>query len=136
MTREERQAGARLGMAAEALGTQLKIQLDMAREMARGQQVHTPGALGYCYGWCDAGLTNYSFNIRDRRNIGGPVLLQVFETLWPGQREGCLIYIFEHLGDSDVQNWAMVGGTEFWAWDAQTLQLPTGLIRCLRGAPQ
>jgi hypothetical protein len=50
MSREARQDGARLFGAAEHLGKQLKIQLDMATERAGGRSLpHTPGALGCCY---------------------------------------------------------------------------------------
>jgi len=45
MSREERRDGARLFGAAEHLGKQLKIQLDMAKERAGGRWLpHTPGA--------------------------------------------------------------------------------------------
>src|SRR6516165_6229259 len=95
ISREERQDGARLFGAAEHLGEQLKIQLDMAKERAGGRWLpHTSGALGYCYGWCDEGLKTCGFDINQRRIIGAPVLLKVFGTLWPGDQQGCTVYIF------------------------------------------
>ena len=134
MIREERQDGARLFGAAEHFGKQLKIQLDMAKERAGGRWLpHTSGALGYCYGWCDEGLKTCGFDINQRRTIGAPVLLKVFGTLWPGDQQGCTVYIFEHLGH--VFGWQVLGQTEFLEWDQQKLEMPTGLIRCLRGEP-
>ena len=58
-------------------------------------------------------------------------LLHVARMIREERQDGARLFgAAEHLGKQLI-----LGQTEFLEWDQQKLEIPTGLIRCLRGEP-
>jgi hypothetical protein len=93
--------------------------------------VINPDALGYIYGFIDAGLQTVGQDMSDA-SVGVPITFQVLASLSPGHEERYLNYLTTHMGtDKRVMAAAMTGGQQYIDFSNGRLAAPMGLARYL-----
>lgn len=121
----------------EAISTMLTVQLvavgNRSVEDIRGHI--NPKALGYIYGFIDAGLRTIGYDMGDE-SIGVPVTFHVLRRVFPGRDEKYLGYLLERMGTDQIVTMAAVtGGQQYMDFNNGKLAAPMGLARyILEGA--
>ncbi len=117
---------------AESIGNVLSIQVAAAGpdppdlESPRGAK-----ALGYVYGFVDAGLRVIGQDMSDM-SVGVPLMYQVLRRVFPGSEQRYLDYIAESIrSDHNMMLGVMLGGQQYLDWLNGKLHAPMGLARYL-----
>src|SRR5262249_10537108 len=88
-------------------------------------------ALGYVYGFVDAGLRVAGQDMADTL-IGVPIMYQVLRRAFPGSEQRYLEFIITSIkGDPNMMAGSMYGGHQYLDWVNGKLHGPMGLARCV-----
>lgn len=88
-------------------------------------------AIGYVYGFIDAGLTAIGQDMTDS-SISVPITFMVMRKVFPGREDEYVDYLIKTIGhDDSVMLGAMKGGQQFVDFSNGKLRAPMGLARFL-----
>jgi hypothetical protein len=88
-------------------------------------------ALGYVYGFVDAGLRALGLDMADT-SIGVPVVYQVLRRVFPDSEQRYLEFVVESVGnDRMMMAGILLDGQQYVDWVSGRLKAPMGLARCL-----
>jgi hypothetical protein len=92
---------------------------------------HGAKALGYVYGFIDAGLRAVGQDMADM-SVGVPVTYQVLRYVFPDSEDSYLEFIARSIKtDRTMMAGVMLGGQQYIYWINGKMKAPMGLARCL-----
>lgn len=117
---------------ADSIGNVLSIQVAAAgRDTPDLASPRGAKALGYVYGFVDAGLRVIGQDMSDM-SVGVPLTYQVLRRVFPGFEQRYLDYIVQSIkSDHNMMAGVMLGGQQYLDWLNGKLHAPMGLARCL-----